>query len=171
MHSTRAAKQAAKYTKMVAPPAIWKGGHVEAIKKLFGIYLILVATAVAVWFVINTFFSDAFDISNVWYVLDTLMAIGLAVALVFNFDRKRRVDDRSQGEAISRSYLEVNVAFYLTAGITILFLHNWISFLVNGSDSLEGNHQAWVIWAVVDTLLPLTLAPTGCAMLKGSSDS
>ena len=143
----------------------------EAIKKLLGMYLILVAIAVAVWFVIGTFFSDSFDTFTVWYVLDVLMAIGLALALAFNFDRKRRMDDRSHGEAISRSYLEVNVAFYLTAGLTVLFLHNWISFLVNGSDSLEGNHQAWVIWAVVDTLLPLILGTTGCAMLKGSSDS
>ena len=143
----------------------------EAIKKLLGMYLVLVATVVAVWFIINTFFVDSFSVTDVWYVLDILMVIGLAVALAYNFDRKRRMDARLEGDGISRRYLEVNVALYLTAGVTILFLHNWFSFLHLGAESLEGNHQAWVIWAVVDTLLPLTLGTTGCAMIKGASDS
>ena len=141
----------------------------EGLKKLFGAYLIGVAVVVAAWFIINTFLADSFDTLNVWYVLDILMVVGLAVALVFNYDRKRRDGDRSPDAAISRRYLEVNTAFYLTAGITILFLHNWFSFLYNGPDSLNGNHQAWVIWAVVDTMLPLTLGVTGCAIWRESS--
>lgn len=141
----------------------------EAVKKLFGAYLTGVATVVAVWFIINSFFADSFNTLNVWYTLDILMAIGLAAALLFNYDRKRREGRREPGEAVSRRYLEVNTAFYLTAGITILFLHNWFSLLANGSDSLDGNHQAWVIWAVVDTMLPLVLGVTGCAMWRESS--
>ena len=58
------------------------------------------------------------------------------------------------GEGITRRYLEANVAFFLTAAVTILFLHNWFSLLAQGPDSLDGNEQAWVIWAAVDTLLP-----------------
>ena len=139
----------------------------EGIKKLSGMYLIGVAAAVAIWFIINTFFVDSFRVTDVWYVLDILMAIGLAVALAYNFHRKRRMDSQVEGDGITRRYLEANVALYLTAGVTVLFLHNWFSLLYNGAESLEGNHQAWVIWAVVDTMLPLTLGTTGCAMLKG----
>ena len=142
----------------------------EGIKKLSGMYLLGVATVVAIWFIINTFFVNSLNVSDIWFVLDILMVIGLAVAIVFNYDRKRREDGRAPGEPVSRRYLEVNTAFFLTAGITILFLHSWFSFIYNGSDSLEDNHQAWVIWAVVDTLLPLTLGVTGCAMLKGASE-
>ncbi len=142
----------------------------EAVKKLFGAYLMGVAAVVAVWFIINSFFVDSFEVLNVWYVLDILMVIGLAVALLFNYGRKGKEGGREPGEAVSRRYVEVNTAFYLTAGITILFLHNWFSLLANGSDSLDGNHQAWVIWAVVDTLLPLTLGVTGCAMWRESSE-
>ena len=142
----------------------------EAVKKLFGGYLIGVATVVAVWFIINSFFADSFNTLNVWYTLDVLMVIGLAIALIFNYARKREEErGREPGEPVSRRHLEVNTAFYLTAGITILFLHNWFSLLANGSDSLEGNHQAWVIWAVVDTLLPLVLGVTGCAMWRDAA--
>ncbi len=149
----------------------------EAIKKLLGVYLIGVAMVVAVWFIINSFFVDSFDTQNVWYVLDILMVVGVAVALVFNYDRKRREEaGRESGEAVTRRHLEVNVAFYLTAGIAILLLHNWFSLLALGNERSLGlgsdmglNHQAWVIWDFVDTLLPLVLGVTGCAMMKESS--
>ena len=150
----------------------------EAVKKLFGVYLMGVATVVAVWFIINSFFVDSFAVINVWYVLDILMVAGLAVALVFNYARKREEEaGREPGEAVTRRHLEVNVAFFLTAGITILFLHNWLSLLALGDERSLGlgsdmglNHQAWVIWAFVDTLLPLTLGVTGCAMWRESSE-
>ena len=57
----------------------------------------------------------------------------------------------------------------LTAGVTILFLHNWFSLLAQGPESLAGNHQAWVIWAAVDTMLPLVLATTGCRIMREKS--
>ena len=150
----------------------------EALKKLFGVYLMGVATVVAVWFIINSFFVDSFAVINVWYVLDILMASGLAVALVFNYARKREEEaGRQPGEPVTRRHLEVNVAFFLTAGITILFLHNWFSLLALGDERSLGlgsdmglNHQAWVIWAFVDTLLPLALGVTGCAMWRESSE-
>ena len=44
------------------------------------------------------------------------MIIGLVLALIFNFDRKRKEGKRESGEAVSRRYLEVNTAFYLTGG-------------------------------------------------------
>ena len=142
----------------------------DVIKKILGAYLIGVAMVVAVWFIINSFFVDSFSVLNVWHVLDVLMLIGLAIGLVYNYDRKRRDADGTPGDGISRRYLEANVAFYLTAGVTIIFLHSWFAFLYNGPESLDGNHQAWVIWAFVDTLVPLVLGVTGCAMWKASTE-
>ena len=140
------------------------------VKKLAGAYLVALAVAVAVFFTINPLLGDSFDSLAVWYVLDVLMVIGLALALIFNYRRLREAGGREPGEAVSRRYLSANLAFYLTAGITILFLHNWFSLLAGGPDSLDGNHQAWVIWAVVDTLLPLTLGTTGCCLWRDSGE-
>ena len=49
--------------------------------RVSGAYLMGVATVVALWFIINSFFVDSFEVINVWFVLDILMVIGLAVAL------------------------------------------------------------------------------------------
>ncbi len=142
----------------------------EGLKKLAGAYLVIVAVVVAVFFIINNFLTDAIDVMTVWYVLDVLMVIGLALGLIFNYLAKREADGTGDGPGTFRRSLEANVAFYVTAGVTILFLHNWFALLSGvGLDGVgpEGNHQAWVIWAVVDTVLPLVLGATGCRLWRG----
>ena len=149
------------------------------LKKLAGAYLIAVAVVVAVFFIINTVIAESFDfdVLSVWYVLDVLMLIGLAVGLIYNFAAKRAEKGPEPGAPVTRQYLEVNVLFYATAAITILFLHNWISLLALGSETSLGtgypdlNHQTWVIWAVVDTFLPITLGVTGCHLWCAPSES
>ena len=139
--------------------------------KLAGASLVGIGTVVAVYFIINPFLADSFEVISVWRVLNILMVIGLALALMFNYLRKREEDTSDSGGAITRRYLEVNVAFFLTAGVTILFLHNWFSLLALGEDSLDGNHQAWIIWAAVDVMVPLVLGVTGCRMWQAGSRS
>ena len=148
------------------------------LKKLAGAYLIVVAVVVAVFFVINTVLAESFDfdVLTTWYVLDVLMLIGLVVALIYNFAAKREAMRPGDDEPVTRRYLEVNVLFYATVAVTILFLHNWISLLALGADASLGtggdlNHQTWVIWAVVDTFLPITLAITGCHLWCATSES
>ena len=143
----------------------------EAIKKLAGAYLVGVSIAVAVFFIINIFLLDAISVSDVWYVLDILMLVGLALGMGFNYAYKRRESGREAGGAVSRGYLDANVAFYATTVVAILFLHNWFSLLVTGDVSVGDNHTAWVIWAVVDTALPVTLGVTGCRLWRESSRS
>ena len=140
------------------------------LKKPAGAYLIGVALLVAVFFMTNPLLTDVFDTAKGWLVLDIMMLIGLFTALAYNYARKR-VLDRNGGphDPMTRRYLEVNTAFYLTAGVTILFLHNWFSLLAQGPDSLTDNHQAWIIWAAVDTLLPLLLGTTGCRIMRETS--
>ena len=148
-----------------------------ALKRLGAIYLIGVAVAVAAYFIINPLHAESYNPENIWFTLDILMVIAMPLALDFNFRRKRRADaEREPGDAVTRKYLEANIAFYATAGITILLLHNWFSLLAFGADTALGtgegqtlNHQAWVIWAVVDTLLPLIIGATGCAMWRDAA--
>ena len=142
------------------------------LKKLAGGYLMLLAVAVAVFFIINNFLVDAIDVPTAWLALDVLMLIGLAIGLGYNYSRKKAVDGGNESDGVTRGYFEANAAFFVTAGVAILFLHNWFALLANGTGYLgDGdnlNHQSWVIWAVVDTMLPIILGITGCHMWKNS---
>ena len=139
-----------------------------AIKKLAGAYLVVVAVAVAVFFIINIFLVNIISVLAVWHVL---MLVGLALGLSFNYFYKSSVGRRDGKEPVTREYLEANVTFYLTAGVAILFLHNWFSFLTTGRVSQGDNHTAWVIWAVEDTMLPIMLGITGCRLWWEASRS
>ena len=143
----------------------------SGLKRLIGAYLVVVGVVVAVFFIVNSLLDDSIDVPSVWYILDVLMLVGLVLALFFNYQLKREVESSELGDSISRPYLESNVLFYVTAGVTIIFLHNWLSLLANGVDSLDGNHQAWVIWAFVDTLLPIAFGLTGCRLWREGSGS
>ena len=138
------------------------------LKKLAGAYLVLLAIVVAVFFIINNFLTEVIDVMTVWLALDVLMLIGLAIGLIYNYGRKRAADSGNESDGVTRGYFEANVPFFVTAGVAILFLHNWFALLANGSDYLDGNHQSWVIWAVVDTMLPIILGITGCHMWKNA---
>ena len=140
------------------------------LKKLGAVYLVGVAVVVAVFFIVNVLLDDAIDVLDVWYVLYVLMFIGLTIALVYNYARKLEECDGDPGEGVTRRYLEVNVAFYLTAGVMVLFLHNWFSLLALGGDSLDDNRRAaWTIWAAVDVLLPIVVGVTGCRLWHEAS--
>ena len=137
-----------------------------ALKRLSGAYMVLVGVAVAVYFIVNNFLVDSMDVMSVWYVLDVLMAIGLGLALVFNYAYKREESESDFDGTVTRRYLEATALFHLTVVVTILLLHNWLSLLALGGDSLDGNDPAWVIWAIVDTLAPITFGITGCRLWR-----
>lgn len=140
----------------------------DGLRKPVGAYLVLVAIAVAVFFIVNPLLADSIDVPDVWNVLDYLMVIALVLGLVYAYLGKRAVDASQSGDGVSRAYLEANVIFFAVAAVTVLFLHNWFSLLEGGSSSLDGNHQAWVIWAAVDTALPLVLGVLGCRLWRGT---
>ena len=143
----------------------------ESLRKPVGFYLVALAAAVAAFFIINPFLVKSFNVMTVWYVLDVLMLIGLALALIFNYARKKEECGREPEGSVTRRYLEVNAAFYLTVGVTILFLHNWFSLLALGEQNLNDTDTAWVIWAVVDVMLPITLGVTGIRLWQADSPS
>lgn len=145
------------------------------LQRLAAIYLIGVALAVGAYFVVNPLHAESFNPENVWRVLNILMVVGLVIALVFNFQRKRRTD-ADHDEGMTRRYFEANLTFYGTVGVALLFFHNYFSLLAFGQAGALGigeptlNHQAWVIWAVVDTLLPIVFAVTGVNLWRESAE-
>ena len=140
----------------------------KLLKQVSAQYMMWVAVAVGGFFVINPLLNESIDVVLVWQVLDVLMAIGLAAAFIVNSARKVTEGGRDPNLPVTRRYVEINAAFYLTIGVTVLFLHNWFSLLAYGTDSLDGNHQAWVIWAAVDVLLPITLGVTGYRLWRNN---
>ena len=144
------------------------------VKRLAAHYMMGVGVAVGVYFVVKPLFAEFFGSASVWVavnVLNALVGIGLASALIFNFARKQAEWGRDSNGAVTRRYLEVNAAFYLTAGVTILFLHNWLSLLAFGRvglDSYSLYSLSLFNWPVGDVVLPLILGVTGYRLWRNN---
>lgn len=140
----------------------------DVIRKLLAVFLSVVAFLVAVHFVFNSFYRDSLDAVDVWSVLDWPIALAIVIALVVHFRRKFALK-READQAVSREYVEANVAVYGTALVALWFFSNWFTFLNLGT---EGESVAnVVVWAFVDALIVLVLAATGHYLWRSGADT
>ncbi len=122
-------------------------------------YLVLLAVAVAVHFIITPLYHPGGDAPfPAWEVLNWFMAAGMVFALAASYAEKRRVD--SDDSAPMKRYLEANTVFYGTVVVFMLFFWNWFA-------SLSSNNQPdGQYWAVIDVLMPLVTGVIGCRMWR-----
>ncbi len=136
------------------------------VNRLVAAYLVLLAVAVAVNFIVTPWYHPGGDEPfEVWEILDYFMAVGMVLALGYSYLEKRRVDADSSADV--KSYLGANAAFYGTVAVFLLFFWNWFSFLsgeVRGNDNVADGQ----FWAVIDTLMPIVLGVVGCRLWRNS---
>lgn len=127
--------------------------------RLAAVYLLLVAVAVAVNFIITPWYHPGGDTPyEVWEVLNWFMAVAVAVALVGSYTEKRGVDSDTSADV--KNWLGANAVFFSVAAIFIVFFWNWFS-------DLAPNHEPdGQFWVVIDTLMPLAIGAAGCRMWR-----
>ena len=125
-------------------------------RRLAGVYLAIVGAAVAVHFVLDPLiyeWAEGDGTPTVWLVLDWLMVVGLAIALVVTFGAKRA----AEGGSDLREYLVANVQFYVAAALTLLFLWNAVQISwAAGAQTPDGQ-----VWTLIDVVLPLLFVTLG----------
>ena len=122
-------------------------------------YLVLVAAAVAVNFIVTPWYHPGGDASYpVWEIINYFMAVGMIIALAFSYWDKRRAD--GDGSADIKRWLGANTVFFATVVVFLLFFWNWFSLR---SPNAEADGQFWV---VIDTLMPVVMGVAGCRMWR-----
>ena len=132
-------------------------------KGLAATYMLLVAVAVAAHFLATQLYDPMLEgtAPTVWRILDPLMVIGVAAALIAAFARKRALDAGTDEQPVSREYLSANAMFYYSAALLIALLYNW--FGVEFADPPNDDRQVWIL---IDTTLPILLAASGVRLLR-----
>ena len=142
---------------------LMKLGENQGVRRIKGLYLLLVGAAVAVQFVaVAAYNADAgLDDAayNVWQVLDVLMVIGIVFVLVISLKRKIAV---GSGDGVTREYLESNVNFYLAAAIGIGLASNWIRV-----EFTEGWND--FLWILIAMILPPLFISNGIRLLRSGN--
>ena len=125
------------------------------LQRVLGGYVMVIALAVAVNFIVTPFFFDGKNGFPIWDVLDYFMAVAILIAFAAScWDMWRLC--KAGDEADLKRYLSVNVAFFATGVLLLLFFSNWAAHLVKHA-SLED----FTIWAIIDAILPPILGAGG----------
>ncbi len=134
----------------------------ETLRRPIGIYLIAVAVAVAIHFVLDPVIYDWADGETppLWLVLDALMVIGLVLAIIVSCKAKRAADAMESVDV--RQYVRANVTFYVAAGLLLLTLWNIVQIDWAAGDQSPDPQ----VWVVIDTVLPLLFFSLGRRLVR-----
>ena len=132
----------------------------EATRKPLGWLLIAISVVIGVQYV----FQAAYDSADVWLILDFAILAAVAISLIVNYLRKRSYDADNDG-GLSREYFEANVLLYVSIGLVMMFLYNWIRLLVDGDDAFDVSDHL-ILWSAIDVLTVIVSCVTGRYLVR-----
>lgn len=142
----------------------------EALKRVIGIVLILIAAIVAIHTVIEPIYhtsSESQPYSSAWVWINWLTAISLVLGLLFGYRRMSRA-----GAGSGPEFIAANVQFYGFLFAAILFFWNWFGISGIGQDftviSADVRSLVWIIFNAIHPLLGLAL---GAHLVRSSASA
>lgn len=137
------------------------------LKKIIGIYLILVAALVAIHTVVEPLYytsTEAQPYSSLWSAIDQFMAVAIILTIIFGHSRKRNACQKNETH-VTREFLSANVVFYGIVFIGIMFFWNYFN-LLRPAFTAVGPDAASLAWIIIDATLPLLLGAMGMHLFK-----
>ena len=133
------------------------------LKRLISVYLLGVGAMVAIHFLVTRFYDPTWDDASLaaWSVMNPMQVIGVVIAVVVAFLRKRRMCASLSDQSVTREYLEANVVFYFSVPLLLALLWNW--FGVQFADPV---HSSELLWIFIDVTLPVLLGATAVQLLR-----
>ena len=141
----------------------------EALKRIIGVVLILIAAIVAIHTVIEPIYHTSTEDqpwSSNWNWINPLSAISLILGLIFGYIRMSRAGDGSSVQ----EFVAANTLFYGFLFTAILFFWNWFGISGVGQDftTISGDTRA-LVWILFDALHPLLSGAMGAHLLRSSA--
>ena len=95
----------------------------------------------------------------VWDYLNWLIGVGVVVALVFHFRRKRALDRQPHGDDVSVEYLSTNLMLFAAIFLTLWFFANWFEVMnINDNTPLDVVGFVWIAFNASFVLLAAVTA-------------
>ena len=137
------------------------------VRKLVGVVVGASALAIALHFIFSAFYEDAVDVDQIWTVLNWFMAFGVLVALMVFYHLKRVMEGRG-ADGVTREYMEVNLALYVAAFLSIWFFWNWFDDLTV-ADGVQSDGRL-ILWAFIDPLYVLVACAASRRLWRSGAD-
>ena len=141
----------------------------DALKKVIGVVLIIIAAIVAIHTVIEPLYHTSAEegdpYSSVWDYINYLSAISIVLGVIFSYSRMSRV---GEGSSI-QEFIAANTLFYGFMFAAILFFWNWFGILNTETFKAVGNETRSTVWIIFDALLPLLNGALGAHLLRSGA--
>ena len=94
-----------------------------------------------------------------WDYINPIMAVAVVISLVVNLRRKLSLPNE---DGVSRTYLEVNILFYASIILTMIFISNW-TFMLWGFDDAPDSSKTrhFIYWWFINPFFVLVSGITG----------
>ena len=125
--------------------------------RILGAFNVLAAAVVCV----NVLSGHAqlWNAGALWDYINPMMAVAVVISLLVNLQRKISLPD---DDRVSRTYLEVNVLFYASIVLTMVFFSNWFFMLWDfGDASDESKTRHFIYWWFINPYFVLVSGITG----------
>ena len=141
----------------------------EALKRVIGVVLILIAAIVALHTVIEPLYhtsTDAQPYSSAWDWINWLSVISIILGLIFSYIRMNRAGESASGP----EFVAANALFYGFLFSAILFFWNWFGISGAGQDftAVSADVRS-LVWILFDALHPLLGGALGAHLLRSST--
>ena len=142
----------------------------EALKRVIGVILILIAAIVAIHTVIEPIYHTSTadqPYSSAWNWINWLSAISIILGLIFGYIRMSRADGSSVQE-----FVAANTLFYGFLFTAILFFWNWFGISGFGQEFKGASTDVRsLVWILFDALHPLLSGAMGAHLLRSSASA
>ncbi|MDE0646058.1 MAG: hypothetical protein OXH84_07485 [Gammaproteobacteria bacterium] len=129
----------------------------KIINRFCGVYLVGVALVIFAQFLLE-FTYELESVMRVWFILDWFSLAGFGMCVLANGCYMRAHLDET---SVTWKKLSSTVLFYISAGTTIAFLHNFAA-------DLFGNNDDLLFWKFINVVQIPLFAVTGCRLFRVS---
>ena len=141
----------------------------EALKRIIGIVLIVIAAIVALQTIFEPVYHTSTDdspYSSAWDYINPLSAISIILGLIFSCIYMSRLSENSSVQ----EFIGANSLFYGFIFVAIIFFWNWFGISGVGSDfTAVGMDTRALIWILFDAILPPLNIAMGISLLRAGS--
>ena len=140
----------------------------DSLKKVIGVFLILVAAIVALHTVAEPLYYKSTPEqpynASVWFYLNILSAISVVLGIIISYVRKSNVSESSSVQ----EYIAANTLFFGFMFAAIFFFWNWFG-IFNQDFTPTKSDTGGMVWLIFDAMLPLLNGALGMYLLRSNS--
>ena len=140
----------------------------EALKRVIGVVLILIAAIVAIHTVIEPVYHTSTEgqpYSSNWNWINWLSAISVIVGLIFGYIRMSHAGEGSSGQ----EFIAANALFYGFLFSAILFFWNWFGIQGFAKDfTAVSSDTRGLVWIIFDAIHPLLSGAMGAHLIRSA---